>query len=126
MFPGPGREKSRKPQDTELLARLKKLEDAIQSRGGQADVAKGGQEAPDAMSSIHEQPDAHRRPGSLQDQNSNGGSPNSVDKHLGRLVINEGQRQYVSSSFWANMGDEVCYVNERIRSFLLTVYRLRK
>lgn len=31
----------------------------------------------------------------------------SIDKHLGRLVINEDRSRYVSNAFWTGMSDEV-------------------
>ena len=128
IFPAPGRERrdSRKPQDAELVARLKQLEGVIKSLGGQVDDETGGQQDTGAVSDTHEGSDVHRKEISMNDNKSSAGSPNSVDKHLGRLVINDGQSQYVSDSFWANTGDEVCIVPELARSFLLIFYRVRK
>ena len=114
VFPGPGRakRKTRKPQDAELLARLKKLEGVIQTLGAQVDEDKGAsqQKGPAVMPSIQGELEAHR-----QDSISNGINDlqplrsDSVDKQLGRLVINEGRSRYVSNAFWASMGDEVSY-----------------
>ena len=120
IFPGPGRapRKSRKPPDAELLARLKKLEGVVTSLGAQVDdngVLQSdrkihGQTQPASESPESQAGDAHR---------------SSVDRHLGRLVINEDRSRYVSNQFWASMGDEVqsCAICIWIR---LTSYRLQK
>lgn len=36
----------------------------------------------------------------------------SIDKHLGRLVINEDRSRYVSNQFWASMGDEIAEMRD--------------
>ena len=95
-----------------MVARLKKLEDVIQSLGVKVDEEGGGQQKFGTTSTINEDLQKNRSHESQEDESSKGGSPNSVDKHLGKLVINEGQAQYVSNLFWANMSDEVCYFNK--------------
>lgn len=113
VFPGPGRakRKTRKPQDAELLARLKKLEGVIQNLGAQVDEEKDATKGPAVMPSIRGQLEAQHR----QDLTGNGtsdftnGGASPIDGQLGRLVINEGRSRYVSNAFWASMGDEVCY-----------------
>lgn len=35
-------------------------------------------------------------------------SENSIEQHLGRLLIDETRSYYVSNVLWANLGDEVC------------------
>jgi hypothetical protein len=115
IFPGPGRakRKTRKPQDAELLARLKKLEGVIQSLGAQVEEDKGIR-GPSVMPSIQGELEAHREDGSRQNGDTDPKRRNSTatDKELGRLVINEGRSRYVSNTFWASMGDEV--ENQRI------------
>ena len=110
VFPGPGRakRKTRKPQDAELLARLKKLEGVIQSLGAQVEEDKGTLRGPSVMPSIQGELEAHREE-SYQNGEHDPKRNNStiVDKQLGRLVINEGRSRYVSNTFWASMGDEV-------------------
>ncbi len=133
VFPGPGRakRKTRKPQDAELLARLKKLEGVIQSLGAQGEDDKGAGVAkgPAVMPSIQGELEAHQRQETLQNGN-NELQPlrsDSMDKQLGRLVINEGRSRYVSNAFWASMGDEVSYCgNQGIRKKKLTFYRWQK
>ena len=111
VFPGPGRakRKTRKPQDAELLARLKKLEGVIQSLGAQVEEDKGTIRGPSVMPSIQGELEAHREDGIRQNGDTGPQRRNSsiLDKQLGRLVINEGRSRYVSNSFWASMGDEV-------------------
>ena len=106
IFPGPGRakRKTRKPQEAELLARLKKLEGVIQSLGAQVEEDKGIR-GPSVMPSIQGEAEAH--------QDDQGGGTDAkrnsvvIDQQVGRLVINEGRSRYVSNTFWASMGDEV-------------------
>ena len=43
----------------------------------------------------------------------------SLDRKLGRLVINEDRSRYVSNAFWTGMSDEVCPVF-RVAASLLT------
>ena len=101
VFPGPGRapRKSRKPPEAELLARLRRLEGVVQSLAVSTE-------------------DTGERPSLAQlERPSQGGGDdvymgrpeerNSIDTHLGRLVINEDRSRYVSNSFWTSMGDEV-------------------
>ena len=102
IFPGPGRapRKSRKPPDAELLARLKKLEGVVTSLGAQVDENGTLHTA----SKIDGQP---QRVSDSPESRAGDGHRNSIDRHLGRLVINEDRSRYVSNHFWASMGDEV-------------------
>ena len=113
IFPGPGRakRKTRKPQDAELLARLKKLEGVIQNLGAQVEDDKGILRGPGVMPSIQGELDAHREESSRQNGELGPKKSDSsvIDKQLGRLVVNEGRSRYVSNAFWASMGDEVFY-----------------
>src|ERR1700761_7686828 len=109
VFPGPGRapRKSRKPPDAELLARLRRLEGVVHSLGaqvdengvisptvpGSADIRARFGEGPTSDSPTSDRSDSHRH---------------SLDKKLGRLVINEDRSRYVSNTFWTGMSDEVC------------------
>jgi hypothetical protein len=131
IFPGPGRakRKTRKPQDAELLARLKKLEGVIQSLGAQVEEDKDILRGPSIMPSIQGELEAHREEGSRQNGESEPNRSNStiIDKQLGRLVINEGRSRYVSNTFWASMGDEVQdHRHTLCCSRYLTFYRWRK
>jgi len=108
IFPGPGRapRKARKPPDSELLSRLRRLEGVVKSLGAQVDEDGGITQAPRAMSGVFGQtngPSGRSSPEGMENSHRY-----SIDKHLGRLVINEGRSRYVSNVFWASMGDEVC------------------
>ena len=103
-FPLPGRapRKARKPPDTELLARLRRLEGVVQTLGVGVDedgnVSSTSPRAGKAgNSSVEEELGASDKRASI------GG----VDKELGRLVINDGRSRYVSNAFWASTGDEL-------------------
>ena len=120
IFPGPGRapRKSRKPPDTELLARLRRLEGVVQSLGAQVDdegtvTQNGVVQSPRAMATIadqlHRSDSGRNSPGSDASGEAGFAHRGSMDKQIGRLVINDGRSRYVSNAFWASMGDEVCF-----------------
>jgi ferredoxin-like protein FixX len=88
--------KTRKPPDTELLARLNKLEGVVQSLGAQVD-----DEGRLATTSQHQQK------ATVAEDDPKSRRPVDIDKEVGRLVINEGKSRYVSSAFWTSMHDEV-------------------
>ncbi len=102
VFPGPGRapRKSRKPPDAELLARLKKLEGVVTSLGAQVD--ENG-----TLHTAHKTDGQTHHASDSPENQAGEGHRNSIDRHLGRLVINEDRSRYVSNQFWASMGDEV-------------------
>ena len=122
IFPGPGRapRKPRKPPDSELLLRLRRLEGVVKSLGAQVEE-DGSVTQPPQPQQI--QP-PQRSMSLVQDQlsqYSSGESPEppdgqpkrtSIDKHLGRLVINEGRSRYVSNAFWTSMGDEIAEMRD--------------
>lgn len=115
VFPGPGRapRKSRKPQDGELMERLRRLEGVVQSLNAQVEE--------------HEQQDAEReRSGSACPNGTaaadEGGCPNGSDRgasvvvdnsvegletRFGRLVVDQGRSRYINNSFWASLNNEV-------------------
>lgn len=111
IFPGPGRapRKARKPPDTELLARLRRLEGVVQNLGAQVDDEDGaaistgvrppsGSQSPTDRDLVNNYCDADpKRPLPKR----------PLDKEFGRLVIDEGRSRYVSNAFWASLGDEV-------------------
>jgi hypothetical protein len=108
IFPGPGRapRRSRKLPDTELLARLRKLEGVVQSLGAQTDDH--------AVASAHPSDATKFQP--QTSQYTNGRSPILVpsdspmdvsDKPVGRLLVNDDRSRYVSNGFWTAMSDEV-------------------
>ena len=124
IFPGPGRapRRSRKPPDTELLARLRRLEGVVQTLGKGVDEepelepeptppAPAGQTDPTfpkpdephgpetkcgKMISMHEPSKAEKK------QNGE-----AMTKEFGRLVVDEGRSRYVSNKFWTTLSEEV-------------------
>jgi hypothetical protein len=102
IFPAPGRapRRSRKPPEAELLARLKKLEAVVHSLGAQVDENGGLLQSPGANGHGVGQGDS-------SPETTAGIKRSSVDRRLGRLVIDEDRSRYVSNQFWASMGDEV-------------------
>lgn len=129
VFPGPGRapRKSRKPPDAELLSRLRRLEGVVQNLGVQADehAGDGGVVAPANLPGLstagirtnfggayhhpHQHQHQHRaRSGESPGSDHDDSKRRSLDKQLGRLVINEDRSRYVSNTFWTAMSDEVC------------------
>lgn len=114
VFPGPGRA-PRKPKnrpDSELLARLRRLEGVVKSLGAEVNddnqldfepnLSSQGGETKDLKRSSH-QVDTdllkHPDPRNLAQR--------EVEQEFGRLVIGDGKSRYVSNRFWARLGDEV-------------------
>ena len=110
IFPGPGRapRRARKPPDAELLARLKRLEGVVTSLG--VDVGSDGVVRDKTTAS----PTQTGRDSEVRDREARLDSEkrHSIDKHLGRLVINEDRSRYVSNQFWASMGDEIAEMRD--------------
>lgn len=117
LFPGPGRapRKSRKPPDTELLARLRRLEGVVQTLGAHVDE-DGNAQSPvttgdgSGLSARAELSEEQRN--SYCDADPKKLKKKSLDKEFGRLVIDEGRSRYVSNQFWASLSDEVCTVGD--------------
>ncbi|KIX92068.1 uncharacterized protein Z520_12222 [Fonsecaea multimorphosa CBS 102226] len=113
VFPGPGRapRKPRKPPDAELLARLRRLEGVVHSLGAQVD--ENGIVSPALTGST----DIRARFGEVQSSDSpvsdrSDPKRQSIDKHFGRLVINEDRSRYVNSAFWTGMSDEIAEMRD--------------
>ncbi|KIW30712.1 uncharacterized protein PV07_02419 [Cladophialophora immunda] len=113
VFPGPGRapRKPRKPPDAELLARLRRLEGVVHSLGAQVD--ENGIVSPTLTGST----DIRARFGEAQSSDSpvsdrTDPKRQSIDKHLGRLVINEDRSRYVNNAFWTGMSDEIAEMRD--------------
>lgn len=124
-FPPPGRapRRSKKPPDTELLARLRRLEGVVQSLGKGAngedlpsdaqpntEDGKGAVSGEGRKSGLNRQDDKFpstktRSTGSLQDT--------GVELELGRLVVDEGtsRSRYVSNGFWTALSEQVSFIN---------------
>ena len=129
VFPGPGRapRRSRKPPDTELLARLRRLEGVVQSLG------KGAEEGDEPLSPLTSAPEgdkfAIKQEESAQKKSSgmnlgmigafqpskgtkNDEQTNGMVKEFGRLVVEEGRSRYVSNKFWTSLSEEVAEMRD--------------
>ncbi|KAF2151828.1 hypothetical protein K461DRAFT_279343 [Myriangium duriaei CBS 260.36] len=132
IFPNPGRA-PRKPRkhvesrDSELLARLRRLEGVVKTLGVEVPAGDAGNdkhhatrpsiESPSATSPSNEHPH-HAAPRKSLDH-STPSSTNSFDgaghhhanggleNRFGRLVVSEGRSRYVNTSFWASLSNEV-------------------
>lgn len=133
IFPGPGRapRRSRKPPDTELLARLRRLEGVVQNLGkgidedGEVEAAEA--EARPVKAEAQERrdrcPDKNAFLG-INKANGQSADPNGLLKEFGRLKVEGGRSRYVSNKFWVSMSDEVSGFISRGRFSLLSVHVL--
>lgn len=114
VFPPPGRapRKPRRPQDAELLKRLRRLESVVDSLGAQVDD-EGSSHAAD------HNPD---RSNTIEGANLDDLSPTgptrrtSLEYGLGRLLIKEGRSRYVSNDFWLSLGEEIAEIRNALDS----------
>jgi hypothetical protein len=129
VFPPPGRapRKSKRPQDAELLSRLRRLEGVIEHLSGK----KPG--AVEPLSSVSSPSQQETGPASPQegrqttpqtqsvqagkcpfvlDSDPQAAKPRNLEHEFGRLVIDEGRSRYVSNRLWASLGDEVSILPE--------------
>lgn len=121
IFPRPGRapRRSKKPPDSELLARLRRLEGVVQSLGKgvdgedlspeHADKAEGKDtDDGDATNSRETSGRTQGIPlGCIREQKAPTDTA-GLEKEMGRLVVGDGRSRYVSNSFWASLTSEVC------------------
>ena len=134
VFPAPGRapRKPRKPQDAELMDRLRRLEGVVQSLGAQVQSDDGenpskddkeltpndtGNEASEKNPETHE--DKIRKAiKELRDlkreQWEKDGRPKppvdtGLENRFGRLVVGDGKSRYINPSFWASLSHEVWF-----------------
>lgn len=124
IFPNPGRA-PRKPRkhvesrDTELLARLRRLEGVVKGLG--VDVGPGGEAIPiknkegSPVTSPKSEPGTtyatrksidHSTPSSTHSHDVSV-SNQGLENKFGRLVVSEGRSRYVNTSFWASLNNEV-------------------
>ena len=130
VFPGPGRapRRSRKPPDTELLARLRRLEAVVQSLG------KGVDEEAETTSEPVEVPKPEfepLQPNGPQDFSVEDVKPakscgftgpydpipaigdvGGLNKEFGRLKVENGKSRYVSNKFWNSLSEEVAEMRD--------------
>ncbi|GAD92712.1 C6 transcription factor, putative [Paecilomyces variotii No. 5] len=116
VFPGPGRapRKPKRPQDAELLARLRRLEGVVESLGANpnepinAPVSFNDPPAPTSDGQSKESPAREGRTcAPFMDRDPKALLPHDTEHEFGRLVIDEGKSRYVSNRFWASLGDEI-------------------
>ena len=117
IFPGPGRapRRSRKPQDSELLTRVRKLEGMVKDMGKEVELEEeGGPDGKTRKPIIVKGTLAEKDPGCNTSQffnhlNQNGDDKGTAKlvKNFGRLVVEEGRSRYVSNKFWTSLSEEV-------------------
>jgi hypothetical protein len=124
LFPGPGRapRRSRKPPDTELLARLRRLEGVVQSLGkGIEDEGGGGGGVIEAGIEVESPKPTGKDDGSkrgcalhhdgglfgLHSANREMEQSENMVKEFGRLSVEGGRSRYVSNKFWVSLSEEV-------------------
>lgn len=115
LFPGPGRapRRSRKPPDTELLARLRRLEGVVQNLGKgideDGDVEAAGPEPKPVQSEAQGSGSPCPKDAflGLQKARNQSSDPKGLSKEFGRLRVEGGRSRYVSNKFWVSLSDEV-------------------
>ena len=120
IFPAPERAKRRprKPPDSEMMARLRRLEGVIQGMGMSVEEELAGANgdgmssgaSPDDMSMAQAGTQSSAvREGMSQMPISHSPGPMNGDMNndFSRLVVNEGRSRYVNNRFWATLGSEV-------------------
>ena len=127
VFPGPGRapRRSRKPENQELLARLRRLEGVVQKfqKGAdengltiienvEAENTSPQPASPNETCKIKQE--QHGLPGiyenwksDLKDGATHTDGTAGVAKEFGRLVVEDGRSRYVSNKFWSSLSEEV-------------------
>lgn len=126
VFPGPGRapRRSRKPQDAELMARLKRLEGVVQSLNNmppsEGEVEPQGPAVQDKANNCLSTLENLENGGCLARKIlTNDSPPPGLVKEFGRLSVEGGRSAYVSNRFWVSLSEEVseqgisvlCYVH---------------
>ena len=131
IFPGPGRapRRSRKPPETELLARLRKLEGVVQSLGKTAEDGSenlnNGKVAHSVDGKASEDDESCLREADVTDGGMIGAfePPKKDSKRderrqsglvnkFGHLVVDEGRSRYVSNNFWTSLSEEVAEMQD--------------
>lgn len=134
VFPAPGRapRKSKRPQDAELLSRLRRLEGVIEQIREKKEESVSPPRQPQAADTSlankdYEQPkqqsttvigngerESNGRPNEeidcpymFEPPDPKAVKPHNIGNEFGRLVIDEGRSRYVSNRLWASLGDEI-------------------
>lgn len=105
IYPPPGRapRKPRRPQDAELLKRLRRLESVVDNLGAQVDDEGHVHE-------LERQPNEKRHPSSAEVLDSFTHSSNrrtSLEHGLGRLMLKDGHSRYVTNDFFSMLHKEI-------------------
>ncbi|KAL2417642.1 Bikaverin cluster transcription factor bik5 [Exophiala dermatitidis] len=118
VFPGPGRapRKSRKPPDSELLARLQRLEGVVRSLGAHVDENGLVSATLAGSSDLRARFGDGSQPGDSPTSDRSDPGRQSVDKQLGRLVISDDRSRYLSNSFWTSMNAEIAEMRDLLDS----------
>ena len=130
IFPGPGRapRRSRKPPDTELLARLRRLEGVVQSLGKGIDEETEPVNEPVEAPKLECEPVQPSAPDNFKvedirppkncgmigryEPNRADGETGSMTKEFGRLKVENGKSRYVSNKFWNSLSEEVAEMRD--------------
>ena len=125
VFPGPGRapRRSKKPPDTELLARLRRLEGVVQSLGKGVDgeeLEVKDEESKDQGIPNQTSQESHCPNGTDGAQLAGSATKaecrkkaakwqgtEGLSKEFGHLVVSDGRSRYVSNRFWSSLTEEV-------------------
>lgn len=123
IFPGPGRapRRARKAPDSELLARLRKLEGVVKGLGASVDGVPLGVGASEDSGTTKAGDDTaisdeavDRRDGDTDSEVATDSLNSRGMSDVGRLVTDHGKSRYVSNSTWASLGDEVAKLRDLI------------
>lgn len=122
VYPPPGRTRRRatRPQDAELLSRLRRLEGVIERLSAQAGDSSYTSNVTSPVprnddAAVNNQGDSSDCPHPLGvDQKNN--TQEELVGEIGRLAIVEGRSRYVSNRLWASLGEEVG-VSSQLGSF---------
>ncbi|GKZ18025.1 hypothetical protein AbraIFM66951_006595 [Aspergillus brasiliensis] len=130
IFPPPGRapRKVKRPQDAELLSRLRRLEGVIEHLSEKKVTSAAASSSDTSSPRVRQQhpQNASAHPANAQASMPDGDgdgcpllmdaakldptrpvAPRSIEHEFGRLVIDESRSRYVSNRFWASLGDEI-------------------
>ncbi|KAJ9636263.1 hypothetical protein H2201_006242 [Coniosporium apollinis] len=122
IFPAPGRapRKPRKPQDAELMDRLRKLEGVVQSLGMQVEEdmmgsgvsrlrphQQGLQSRKSSEAEMQDELSTREEAESCFKAEASGADMEDNSARFGRLVVEEGRSRYINNSYWASLNNEV-------------------
>lgn len=114
IFPGPGRapRRNKKPQETELLLRLKALEGVVQDlRTGleEGDIEAEPENGAPRPTNTDHVGRSECNIGMFGIHNPSNGADESdkMVKEFGRLKVQGGRSRYVSNKFWVSLSEEV-------------------